>query len=188
MKYYKIEPTYKKSVVEWTIFRREVEGKPQFLRKELGWRWGSFLIQVPDTDAEKLEWAKDKGYDSVQECLEDYYGHEDVDSNPDLAEYLLPDPEDDYIELEDFESEMIECWDGCWDDWSISIPSADEDEVMDEEEEDAILEAAQIAYDEEYEEGVESLGWTFVDCQFDICCTTTAVECDEHGNVPEEEE
>jgi hypothetical protein len=124
MKYFRIEPTYKKSVIEATVFRREVEGKPQFLRKELGWRWGSFLIRVPDTDDEKLEWAKDKGYDSAQECLEDYYGHEDVDSNPDLAEYLLP----------------------------------------------------------------ESLGWTFVDCYFEICCTTTAVECDEYGSVPEEEE
>ena len=70
MKYYRIEPTYKKSVVEWTIFRREYNGTNQFLRKELGWRWGSFVIEVPDTDEEKLEWAKEKGYDSLQECLE----------------------------------------------------------------------------------------------------------------------
>lgn len=188
MKYYRIEPTYKKSVVEWTIFRREHNGTNQFLRKELGWRWGSFVIEVPDTDEEKLEWAKEKGYDNLQECLEDYYGHEDVETDPDLSDYLLPDPEDDYVEItEDYNGQMIDCWDGCWDDWSISTPGADEDEEMDEEEQDAILEEAQIAYDEEYEEGVEALGWTFVDCQFDICCTTTAVECDEYGNVLEEE-
>lgn len=188
MKYYRIEPTYKKSVVEWTIFRREHNGTNQFLRKELGWRWGSFVIEVPDTDEEKLEWAKEKGYDSLQECLEDYYGHEDVETDPNLSDYLLPDPEDDYVEItEDYNGQMIDCWDGCWDDWSISTPGADEDEEMDEEEQDAILEEAQIAYDEEYEEGVEALGWTFVDCQFDICCTTTAVECDEYGNVLEEE-
>ena len=120
--------------------------------------------------------------------MKDYYGHEDVETDPNLSDYLLPDPEDDYVEItEDYNGQMIDCWDGCWDDWSISTPGADEDEEMDEEEQDAILEEAQIAYDEEYEEGVEALGWTFVDCQFDICCTTTAVECDEYGNVLEEE-
>ena len=58
MKYFKIEPTYKKSVVEFTYFRRPLEeltnndedkGKFAFLHNELGWRWGSFMISVPDT-------------------------------------------------------------------------------------------------------------------------------------------
>jgi hypothetical protein len=186
MKFFRIEPTYKKSVIEWTIFKREVDGKPQFLRKELGWRWGEFLIRVPDTVDEKLEWAQGMGYDNVETCLEEYYGLEDITEDS-LLEALLPDTDDDYIELEDYEHEMLSTWDGCWDDWSINLPGQDDD-VMDEEEKDSILEEVQIAYDEDYEEGVEALGWEFIECEYDITCNVTVQECDEYGEVLEAEQ
>ena len=54
MKYYVIEPSYKKSVIEYTLFKRQVEGDMQFLRKELGWRWGSFGVAVPETEEEAV--------------------------------------------------------------------------------------------------------------------------------------
>jgi hypothetical protein len=47
MKHFRIEPTYKKSVIELSTFRRPLEeltgndedkGKFAYLRKELGWR------------------------------------------------------------------------------------------------------------------------------------------------------
>ena len=193
MKYFKIEPTYKKSVVEFTYFRRPLEeltnndedkGKFAFLHKELGWRWGSFMISVPDTEEEIKEFLEERGgYDSVQHYLADYHGEEDIIvESTTLQEYLLPNTEDDFVDLtEDYDSEMLECWDGCWEDWNIKTNGpvlSDVDEMMEKIEE---------AYNEEYEEGVEELGWEFLDSQFEIHCSVTVVECDEHGQVSEEE-
>jgi hypothetical protein len=64
MKYFKIEPTYKKSLVEFTIFTRPLsdfredakENQRATLIKELGWRWGEFMVEVPETDEEVAEW------------------------------------------------------------------------------------------------------------------------------------
>ena len=39
MKYYRLEPSVKKSVIEWHSFKRkDADGNTIFLRKELGWR------------------------------------------------------------------------------------------------------------------------------------------------------
>ena len=60
MKYYRIEPTHKKSVIENTIFRRKDEnGNYIFLKRELGWRWGSFLFSVPETEDEINNYIND---------------------------------------------------------------------------------------------------------------------------------
>ena len=194
MKHYRIEPTYKKSVVEFTYFRRPLEeltgndedkGKFAFAHKELGWRWGSFMISVPDTPEEIKEFLEERGgYDSVQEYLADYHGEEDIIvSDTTLQEYLLPNTEDDFIDLtEDYDAEMLDCWDGCWEDWSIRTNGPKLEDV------DEMLEEIEQAYDEEYEEGVEELGWQFIDNSFEIHCSVTVVECDENGQVFEEEQ
>ena len=58
MKYYKLEPSVKKSVIEWHSFKRkDADGNTIFLRKELGWRYGSWLISVPETDEEIKEYS-----------------------------------------------------------------------------------------------------------------------------------
>ena len=77
---------------------------------------------------------------------------------------------------------MIDCWDGCWEDWDIVTGGpklSDVDEMMEEIEE---------AYNEEYEEGVEALGWQFMDNSFEIHCNVTVTPCNEYGEVDEEEE
>jgi len=199
MKYFRIEPTYKKSVVEFTYFRRPLEeltnndedkGKFAFLHKELGWRWGSFMISVPDTQEEIDEYIEEEGYDSVFEfadahgctiCVDDKVI---LQENFSMADVLLPSTNDEWIDLtEDYpNAEMLDCWDGCWEDWNIKTNGpvlSDVDEMMEEIEE---------AYNEEYEEGVEELGWEFLDNQFEIHCNVTVVECDEHGQVEEQEE
>ena len=38
---------------------------------------------------------------------------------------------------------------------------------------DEMIEEIEDAYNEEYEEGVEALGWTFVDCGYVISCRVT---------------
>ena len=83
MKYFKLEPTYKKSLVEFYTFSRPLsdlmEGAEKdakaFLVKEIGWRWGDFTIEVPETDDEIAEWLeyKDEGnYDNFYDLAVDY--------------------------------------------------------------------------------------------------------------------
>ena len=56
MKYYRLEPSVKKSIIEWHTFKRkDADGNTIFLRKELGWRYGAWLISVPETDEEIKE-------------------------------------------------------------------------------------------------------------------------------------
>jgi len=197
MKHFRIEPTRKKSVVEFTYFRRPLEeltnndedkGKFAFLHKELGWRWGSFMLSIPDTQEEIDEYIKEEGYDSVFEFAS-AYGWTDIVNDKEIlsedfsiADVLLPSTDDEWIDLtEDYpHAEMIDCWDGCWEDWNIKTNGpvlSDIDEMMEEIEE---------AYNEEYEEGVEELGWEFLDNQFEIHCNVTVVECDEYGQVEEQ--
>src|SRR6056300_1124345 len=111
MKHYLLEPTYKKSVIEWTIFRRMDENnKPIFLRKELGWRWGSWLISVPETEEEAMEYIKSQDYDNALDWAYDY-GYTVTDDNGDevldpdtslvdmVATQLLPNEEDESVDI-----------------------------------------------------------------------------------------
>jgi len=181
MKYYKVEPTYKKSVIEWTIFKRKNEdGKDIFLRKELGWRWGEWLFTIPDTEEEQLDFAKNKGYDSVETMMEDEYGYT-PEEEMSLKDVLLPSVDDDFVDItEDYydSAEMLSTWDGCWEYWTVDSYLV---ELTDEEKE-AWVEEAEAAYEEDYEEGVEELGWEFIDTSFEIHCNPSITECDEHGN------
>lgn len=182
MKYYRLEPSYKKSVVEIAVFRRKDEdGNNCFLRKELGWRWGSFLLSVPETEEEIQEFLKERGgYESIQEWLADIYGDEYyITENTTLEEFLLPSTESDFVDItEDYEdAEMIECWDGCWEYWSASRYP----EEYTEEEQEELVEQIEEVYAEEYEEGVENLGWEYVDTYFEMHCNPVLTMCDANG-------
>jgi len=196
MKYFLLEPTYKKSTVEKTFFRRELEpltgnpedaGKWAYVTKELGWRWGSFLISVPETEEEVLEFVKSSGYDDVLSWAIDHgesitQGDEEVlPPNFSLYNYLVPSEDAEYVDVtEDYpEAEMYECWDGCWEDWEVSSTGTTPDVDIEEIEE---------AFNEDYEEGVEELGWTFVDSAFELHCNPKITPCDENGQVFETEE
>jgi hypothetical protein len=194
MKHFRIEPTYKKSVIELSTFRRPLEeitgndedkGKFAYLRKELGWRWGSFMISVPDTEEEIAEFLEERGsYESVAEYLADYHGEEDIIvESTTLQEYLLPSEDDEFVDLtEDYDAEMLDCWDGCWEDWDIVTNGPKLEDV------DEMIEEIEEAYSEEYEEGVEALGWQFLDNFYEIHCNVTVTPCDEYGEVEEQEE
>jgi len=196
MKYFLLEPTYKKSTIEKTFFRRELEpltgnpedaGKWAYVTKELGWRWGSFLISVPETEEEVLEFVKSSGYDDVLSWAIDHgesitQGDEEVlPPNFSLYNYLVPSEDAEYVDVtEDYpEAEMYECWDGCWEDWEVSSTGTTPDVDIEEIEE---------AFSEDYEEGVEELGWTFVDMAFELHCNPKITPCDENGQVFETEE
>jgi hypothetical protein len=194
MKHFRIEPTYKKSVIEFTVFRRPLEeltgndedkGKFAYLRKELGWRWGSFMISVSDIEEEIAEFLEERGsYESVAEYLADYHGEEDIIvESTTLQEYLLPSEDDEFVDLtEDYDAEMLDCWDGCWEDWGITTNGPELEDT------DDMIEEIEEAYSEEYEEGVEALGWQFLDNFYEIHCNVTVTPCDEYGEVEEQEE
>lgn len=201
MKHYIIEPTYKKSLIERTIFRRtNEEGKPIFLEKELGWRWGSFMISVPETEEEVMDYVKSKGYEGDTAVLDwacdfghtmtDENGEEILDPDTSVLELvqsqLLPSEDDDFVDItEDYEdAEMIECWDGCWEHWDARSYQVE----LSEEEHEAFVEEAEEAYAEDYEEGVEELGWEYVDTCFELHCSPKITECDENGHPFEESE
>ena len=199
MKYFTIEPTYKKSVVEITTFRRlDENGKQIVLHKEVGWRWGTFMVSMPDTEQEALDFIKSEGYDGDDAVLNWAidYGHTILDDSneevldPDttvlemVQSQMLPDEEDDFVDItEDYEhAEMLECWDGCWNDWTVSSHQAE----MTEEEKEALVEEAENAYEEEYEEGVEELGWEYVGTYFEIHCSPKITECHDDGTPIED--
>ena len=186
MKYFKLEPTYKKSLVEFYTFSRPLSDLKEdhglhkdakaHLIKEIGWRWGDFTIEVPETDDEIAEWLefKDEGqYDTFYDLAVDYgltetdeeTGEEVLPSDRSVVELiqdmLLPDLDDDYIMIsEDYpDAQMNSTWDGCWEDWSIRTGWTADSPVL--ENIDELIEEIDEAYAEEYEEGVEALGWTF---------------------------
>jgi hypothetical protein len=205
MKYYLLEPTYKKSVIEFTAFKRiDEEGNTIFLRKELGWRWGSFLISVPETEEEAYSFIHGQGYDNLFDWASDFgfttwnreTGEETLDvdeSNPEagpdvvamVTHQLMPQETDDFVDItEDYpDAEMIETWDGCWEHWTVESYQTE----IPEEEQEAIIEEVEEVYSEEYEEGVENLGWEFIDTYFEMHCSPKLVPCDEHGTPLEEE-
>ena len=196
MKYYRVEPSYKKSVVEYTAFRRKDEdGNMIWLRKELGWRWGSWLFSVPETEEEAYAFIHAQGYDNLLDWAIDYghtitdeNGEEVLDDDSNVIEMVqmqaMPSEGDDFVDLtEDYpDAEMLETWDGCWEFWSVSSYQTE----IDEEEQEAIVEEAEEVYNEEYEEGVEALGWEYVDTYFEMHCNPVITECDEYGRDPEE--
>ena len=49
---YAIEPTYKKSVIEYNTFTKKVGDETYVATMETGWRWGKFYISV---DAEEIK-------------------------------------------------------------------------------------------------------------------------------------
>ena len=176
MKYYRVEPKMKKSVVETQYYERE-DGLR--LSVEIGWRWGEFLLQAPETDEELQEWLDYRGI-----SREEY--DEDRDSYP-----LLPDPEeDDTLELEDWEHEMLSTWDGCWEEYDVFLGYKSEVELTEEMKDEIIemlSEEGSCALWDEWEEGHPLHGWDSTDCTTVIYNGFTLVESDEHGNPLEGE-
>lgn len=196
MKHYLIEPTMKKSVIEVSVFTRLDENDNIMrLTREVGWRFGSFMVSVPETEEEAIEFVEAQGYDDILTWAIDFgytYTNEDGEEalDEDLSveelfyQSLVPSVEDDYVDItEDFpHADMIETWDGCWDDWAIYT----RDDHLTEEQNDAMIEEIYEAYEEEYEEGVENLGWEFKDTYYEIHCPVTVSPCDEYGTVDDE--
>ena len=166
MKYFRIEPTYKKSLVEYYVFRKPLsdltddgpEGNIATLIKEIGWRWGDFIATVPETEDEITEWLsyRDDGrYSNFYDLAIDY-GLTETDEN---GEEVLPPSKSI--------QEMIE---------GLLLPDLDDDVVQ-------ITEEVEEAYCEDYEEGVEALGWVFGECEYEMHCRPMITQIDADGEA-----
>jgi len=176
MKIFTIQPTYKKSVVNTVSWWKEIDEVRYVLKRESTYRWGEFSIAVPETEEELKLYAEDKGYDSFSELLEDY-GYE---SNTTPEHMLLPDPDDDFVDLtEDFDAMCEDLEDESSVFFFIYRPFADNKEVELTElgnetdfEDELQLEAERI-WEESYDEGLEEAGWNFILDDFQITSSVT---------------
>jgi hypothetical protein len=192
MKYFLIEPTYKKSVVEYNSFVKVINGVQTFATLEEGYRWGSFLMPVPETDAEIKEWIKSKDdVSSLQEYMDWYQGVDEEEflamDTIDLAEWMLPDPEDDMCLLtEDYgDAEMLDMWDGCWMFWNVR-QNGTGDNHLSGEECTALSEAVEELYNEDYNESLEADDWEHCDFYTEIHCNIKIAPCNSNGKTEEQ--
>jgi hypothetical protein len=171
MRQFKMEPTWKKSVVEYTQFFKD----GVHLTREEGWRGATFLINIPETEEEFLEWCNEKGYETIEEVKE-WYSH--VFENEAIVDKYLaicgPDLGDKNFEMDDYDHEMVEMWDGCWADWTIATHG---EISLTEEEKDELLERIEELYDEDHIEGLEQDGWEQTNYWVEIQCPVTLEEC-----------
>ena len=188
MKYYLLEPSYKKSIVEFDTFRRPMneitqndEDKEKFvyLEREMGSRWGQWFIAVPETNEEIKKWFKNSNYDGIHDFKEDY-GFDNLDGAELMHAVLVPNTDDESVYIDDTFFEFVESYDACWEDWNVrafDTDLGDTSEMIDE-----IVDA----YGEEYEEGVEALGWEYVDSNMEMTCPPKIIECDKDGKPLQE--
>lgn len=170
MKHYIIEPQTKKSIIEREFFQRtHDDGIVEMLEMETGWRWGSFMINVPETDEEIRDLLDERGTDSLAEFLEDH-------SADTLEQVLLPDPDEDVTLLtEDYYADVLETDDGCWVVFNVIGKGLDEEQC------EAFSEEASEAYSKNLYEGLENLNWHRDDTIFELHGEFTLGQCDENG-------
>lgn len=168
MKHYLIEPTYKKSIIETERFDRQ--DNDQLLTMETGWRWGAFMIDVPETEEEIQTFLESRCYESLEVFLEDH-------GATSLSEVLLPSEDDETVDLsEDYDFDFLYTDDGCWTDFDISTNEMDDDEAHE------LSEQVGESFFEEGYTGLEEGGWESLGTDYYIDCPVTVVECDNNGN------
>ena len=84
----------------------------------------------------------------------------------------LPDPEDDAFWLENYDYELIDCWDGCGGHWEVEAGNDPEGKID--------LEAIEDTLDEI---DLEDDGWVYGSGEFSIQGEFIMKECDEGGTV-----
>jgi len=161
MKYYIIEPKFKKSLLEYEHYVREDGAR---IVVETLWRGGSFVLTVPETKTE------------MKEFLGDAYDEDDI-------EYYtwLPEEDDDYVELDDYQFEMQGTFDGCAEDY--------ETYNMDDDEAEMLIEVLEEEGSSVFWDGVEMFeGFESEACYYAIAGGFVLTECDENGEPLENED
>lgn len=119
MSTYQVSARNKKSTIENEYWAHKKDPNKSF-RKELGWRWGNFLVKMTKEEFEALDKENENG---------EFYPYSYDDS------------------------ELLDCTDGCWEDFDFS------DSTLTEEEQKEI----QDAWNEDSFDGLEALGYQQID-------------------------
>ena len=133
MAQWKVEPTWKKSVIERNYLTKD----GNTVMVETGWRWGEFTVYTDDDNPPDIEAGVD-----IYNC--------------------------------EYETELIETWDGCWEDY-------DYDDCDDETRE---------WLEEFFEEGnswldLEENGWSQDECEMIIDCDLKITKINDDGSEGE---
>jgi hypothetical protein len=129
---WKVEPTWKKSVIE----RNYLTNGDNTLMIETGWRWGEFLVYTDDDNPPKIEAGVD-----IYNC--------------------------------EYETELIETWDGCWED-------RDYDDCDDE-----TREWLEEFLEENSWLDLEEHGWAQDECEMIIDCDLKITRMNDDGTEGE---
>ena len=164
MKQYKVTPQHKKSVVETEVYRKKGIYEWIYAGKELVWRGGEFIISVPETDEEITQWVETMNKNGlswtrpmVTQMLLDGL-------NP-----FLPSEDDTFVELDDYDFEMVSTYDGCSEDWNIE--GIDDDAKC-----ELLIEQITEGYNESYDEWMQDNDWEFVSQTTEFHCTPSIDE------------
>jgi len=166
MKYYDIEPTLKKCVVEYEVWVKDdpkSDSGKIYATKEIGWRTGDFVILVPETEEEIRDWVSNHENWSYDELMQEIK----EGGNP-----FLPSAEDDFIELDDYDYQMNSTWDGCWEEWSVTCVNMSDDERFE------LAEIIEVESEEsgDYIEWLYNNGWLEENFYTEIQCAVKITE------------
>jgi len=189
MKQYLMQPTHKKCVLEFEAYTKVIDGIKTIATKETGYRSGSWIIYVPETEEELRDWCRNVHDMSLEDMMEDMM--EDIDGDTTILPPFdfMPNDEMSYIDVDDYDNEMLEAYDGCWTEWQVrqyanesnpSFPMMSEEELEELREE---IEDREAVDDESAYLGIEEDGWETDGFYCEIHCTVTLVECDDMGYV-----
>lgn len=123
-----ISPKYKKSFVEYTILKKEINNKKVKITRELLWRTGE--IEVTITEEEFQKFCKDNNLQLLKLKENEYKLFESLKKNNVLV----------FDDSFPFEYEFLSCFDGCSDDHNICYDDGSDVEESIEEEINNILE------------------------------------------------
>ena len=170
MKYFILEPKWKKSVYEFDRYRKVADdGTAIYATRETCWRYGKWIVSVPETNKECDEYLENHSMD-----LEDYGG-----TYEELKESLMPseDEETAFHEMDDYDHEFIETWDGCSEDWSVHVwgPGKDTIDVT------ILQEEIEERWEDANWDGMYDLDYTEDGFWIEINCPIVLTPCSQNG-------
>lgn len=171
MRYYLIDPQEEKSIVkrEFFSYYNDEKSKEYVLEIKTGWRWGSFMISIPETQEEIKNFLEKSNADSRTKFIKSA-------GTLTLEQALLPHKNYDTIPLtKKYNAKVQEIDDFCWIDFYIQEGHLSSDEQTD------IIKEVQSAYEKNGYTALADLGWYRENEDFELIGAHTTTECDVNG-------
>ena len=181
MKQYRMEPTHKKCVIEYETFTKLIGGVKTYVIKEVDYRWGGWIINVPESKKEIREWCETVRGETLDEMLEYHSTVKDIQ--------FIPDTTMEWIDIDDYDTEMLEMWDDCLCEWAVHQyePQDLKDcELMSEEDLETLKDSIEELWEEDGSMGLENDGWESTGYSAQVHCSVTLEECDEYGRIDDD--